>query len=259
MINVFQHSNNYRRRAPVAVVKQVERLYRDYGVTTLKIADEMFVLDPSHYIPICEGLASLPFAEKLNIWCYARVDTVKPDILALLRRAGIRWICLGIESGSAHVRDGSHKTIDDSGIRYAVKSIQQAGINVLGNFIFGLPDDTFESMRATLDLAKSIECEYSNFYSAQGYPGSRLFNDTNPNDLPDSWAGYSQHSYECRPLPTATLTSADVLRFRDDAFHEYFEDPDYIERLYRKFGSHAVSEVMKMTGTRLRRKILEAA
>lgn len=257
MINVFQHTNKYRRRSPASVVSQVEHLYREYGVSTFKFADEMFVLNENHYLPICEGLSRLPFADKLNIWCYARVDTVKPDTLRLLRCAGIRWICLGIESGSSYVRDGSHKTIDDNDIREVVKEIQKAGICVLGNFIFGLPNDTMESMRATLDLAKSIECEYSNFYAAQGYPGSQLFNETKPEDLPDCWAGYSQHSYECRPLPTATLTSADVLRFRDNAFHEYFEDPKYLDRTYCKFGSHAIAEVRKMTSTRLKRKILE--
>lgn len=259
MINVFQHTNRYRRRSPESVVNQVEYLYKEYGVQTLKFADEMFVLNTGHYIPICERLEKLPFADDLNIWCYARVDTVRPDTLALLRRAGIRWLCLGIESGSAHVRDGSDKTIDDSDIRESVKSIQKAGINVLGNFIFGLPDDTLESMRATLDLAKSIECEYSNFYSAMAYPGSQLHKMSNPKDLPKSWSGYSQHSYECRPLPTATLTSEQVLQFRDDAWHEYFDDVAYLERVFRKFGNHALVEVMKMKGARLRRKILEAA
>jgi radical SAM superfamily enzyme YgiQ (UPF0313 family) len=238
-------------------VGEVDYLYNNYGVRTLKITDEMFVLKPSHYVPICEGLAKLPFAEDLNIWAYARVDTVKPDTLALLRRAGVRWLCLGIESGSAHVRDGSAKTIDAGDIGESVKAIQGAGINVLGNFIFGLPDDTIESMQATLDLARSLECEYSNFYAAQGYPGSQLHKDTDPKNLPDSWAGYSQHGYDTRPLPTNTLTSADVLRFRDDAFHKYFEDPAYIDSVGSKFGDHAISEVKKMTSIRLRRRILE--
>jgi len=118
-------------------------------------------------------------------------------------------------------------------IHESVKAIQNAGINVLGNFIFGLPDDTLESMRATLDLAKSLECEYSNFYSAMGYPGSKLFDESRPEDLPDCWAGYSQHAYETRPLPTETLDSTQVLRFRDEAFHEYFTDPAYLEQVER--------------------------
>ena len=62
-------------------MEQVRLLYNAYGVTTFKIADEMFVLDPTHYLPICEGLAALPFANELNIWAYARIDTIKPETL----------------------------------------------------------------------------------------------------------------------------------------------------------------------------------
>jgi radical SAM superfamily enzyme YgiQ (UPF0313 family) len=259
MINTFQHSNTYRRRDPQAVVRQVEHLYRVYGVRTLKIADEMFVLDPSHYIPVCEGLAALPFADELNIWAYARVDTVKPDTLALLRRAGIRWLALGIESASAHVRDGALKRLDDDDIRATVKAIQAAGINVLGNFIFGLPDDTQETMRATLALAQSLDLDFANFYAAMAYPGSRLYQEARPEDLPESWSGYSQHSYDTKPLPTATLSSAHVLAFRDAAHHRYFEDPAFLERTDQKFGTQAVEIIRAMTATRLRRKLLEVA
>ncbi len=243
----------YRRRSPDAVVAEVAHLYQQYGVRTLKIADEMFVLNPKHYGPICEGLAALPFADELNIWAYARVDTVKPDTLALLRRAGIRWLCLGIESASAHVRDGSRKSIGDSDIRDTVKAIQAAGISVLGNFIFGLPDDTGESMQATLDLSMSLDLEYANFYSAMAYPGSKLFDQADPKDLPAAWSGYSQHSADTTPLPTATLTGAEVLAFRDWAFRKFFADQAYLERVYWKFGRGALKDVLDMTAVDLPR------
>ena len=252
-INAFQHSSTYRRRTPSKVVEQITHLYQMYGVKTFKIADEMFVLDPSHYLPICEGLAVLPFADELNIWAYARIDTVKPETLALMRRAGIRWLALGIESGSEHVRDGAIKSLDDDDIRGVVKAIQDAGISVIGNFIFGLPDDTLESMQATLKLSKELNCEFANFYSAMPYPGSRLFDDTKPEDLPKNWSGYSQHSADTTPLPTATLTSREVLEFRDFAFHSYFEDERYLSMIGGKFGAEAVEHIKSMTATRLSR------
>lgn len=253
MINVFQHANTYRRRNPAKVVEQVDHLYRHYGITTLKIADEMFVLDKSHYLPICEGLAKLRYAAELNIWAYARIDTVRPETLSLMRRAGIRWLALGIESGSAHVRDGAEKHLDDDDITDVVRGIQAAGINVIGNFIFGLPDDTRESMQATLRLAKDLNCEFANFYSAMAYPGSRLFDEAKPEDLPAAWSGYSQHSHDTKPLPTATLSSREVLAFRDEAFHNYFEDERYLSMIDKKFGAKAVAQIRAMTSQRLPR------
>jgi radical SAM superfamily enzyme YgiQ (UPF0313 family) len=222
-------------------------------VRTFKISDEMFVLNPKHYGPICEGLAALPFVDELNFWAYARVDTVQPDALALLRSAGVRWLCLGIEAASSTVRDGAKKSLGDDDIRETVKAIQAAGISVLGNFIFGLPDDTGESMQATLDLSMSLDLEFANFYSAMAYPGSKLFNQADPKDLPAAWSGYSQHSADTTPLPTATLTSTEVLAFRDWAFRKFFADPAYLERLDWKFGQGAVKEVLAMTAVDLPR------
>jgi radical SAM superfamily enzyme YgiQ (UPF0313 family) len=253
--------NRYRMRDPSAVVAEVRHLHHHFGVETFKIIDEMFVLNDRHVTAICEGLAAENFATKLNIWAYARVDTVKPERLALLRSAGIRWLALGIESGSSHVRDGALKSLSDDDIHETVRSIQKAGISVLGNFIFGLPDDDRSSMERTLALAKSLRCEFANFYVAMAYPGSPLYRDAIEHGwpLPSAWSGYSQHSYDCQPLPTESLGPSDVLEFRDNAFHQYFEDPAYLEMIEAKFGIHQRQHVELMTKHRLRRKVIEKA
>ncbi len=259
MINVFQHINRYRMRKPKSVVAEIEMLYTNYNVRTLKIADEMFVLNDSHVKEICEGLAKKPFVDELNIWAYARVDTVKPSQPKLLRRAGIRWLALGIESASSHVRNGTHKSFTQDEIFETVRMIQAEGINVIGNFIFGLPDDTLASMRSTMKMAKELNCEFANFYAAQGYPGSQLFKETPVKNLPDSWAGYSQHSYETRPLPTATLSSEEVLSYRDWAFQNYFNSDQYLEMVDKKFGTDVLKGIRRMTSVRVPRKLLEVA
>jgi radical SAM superfamily enzyme YgiQ (UPF0313 family) len=251
--------NRYRMRAPSAVIAEIDYLHNYFGIETFKIIDEMFVLNDRHVTAICEGLAAKDFASKLNIWAYARVDTVKPERLALLRSAGIRWLALGIESGSSHVRDGAHKSLSDADIHKTVRSIQEAGINVIGNFIFGLPDDDKASMERTLALAKSLRCEFANFYVAMAYPGSPLYRDAIRHGwpLPSTWSGFSQHSYDCQPLPTEALQPDEVVAFRDEAFHQYFEDSSYLEMIDHKFGIRPRQHIEAMTQHRLRRKLLE--
>jgi radical SAM superfamily enzyme YgiQ (UPF0313 family) len=204
-------------------------------------------------------LAALPYASELNFWAYARVDTVREGRLPLLRAAGIRWLALGIESGSAHVRDGAEKSLDHDDIVGVVKAIQSAGINVIGNYIFGLPDDDLTTMRQTLDLAKDLNCEFANFYSAMAYPGSPLYHMAVANGwaLPERWSGFSQHSYDCTPLPTEKVSAAEVLRFRDEAFHEYFAGAAYLDMVSRKFGAATRRHIEEMSRTRLRRALLE--
>lgn len=247
---------SYRMWSPEAVIAEIDRLVQQYGVKNIKFVDEMFVLNRNHVLGICDRIIERGY--KLNIWAYARVDTVKDEFLDKLNRAGFRWLALGIESGSKHVRDGVEKgRFGTPEIINTVRKIQQAGINVIGNYIFGLPDDTHESMQETLDLALEANCEFANFYCAMAYPGSKLYTMAVENGwaLPDSWIGYSQHSYETFPLRTEVLSSAEVLRFRDAAFTKYFTHPRYLELVRRKFGDSVPAHIKDMTRIKLRRKL----
>jgi radical SAM superfamily enzyme YgiQ (UPF0313 family) len=258
-INAPFDINRYRMRSPEAVVAEIDLLYNTYGVKTFKIIDEMFVLNHRHVKAVCEGLAAKPYAPELNIWAYARVDTVKESMVGLLRAAGIRWLALGIESGSEHVRDGAEKSFAQDEIRDIVRTIQMNDIAVIGNYIFGLPDDDLDSMRETLNLAKELNCEFANFYSAMAYPGSPLYTMAVLHgwELPENWSGFSQHSYDCKPLPTEKISSVEVLEFRDNAFHEYFASKPYLDMITQKFGHEVRGHIEIMAKTKLRRKLFE--
>lgn len=249
---------SYRMWSPAVVGAELERLVKDYGVRNVKFVDEMFVLNRAHVLGICDEIDRRGLGSELNIWAYARVDTIKDEFLERLAVAGFRWLALGIESASKHVRDGVEKgRFGSEEIIRSVRKVQAVGINVIGNYIFGLPDDTEYSMRETLDLAIEANCEFANFYSAMAYPGSKLYTVAEERDwkLPDEWIGYSQHSFETTPLPTETLTGAQVLRFRDDAFRAYFQNPRYIDMIGRKFGYEVTKHLARMVEQPLPRKL----
>lgn len=258
-INAPFDSNRYRMRSPDQVVEEINMLHGCYGVRTFKIIDEMFVLNDRHVNEICSRLIKSGLGRELNIWAYARVDTIRDQSqLVMMRAAGIKWLALGIESGSKHVRDGATKKLKNDDILGVVRSIQAAGVNVIGNFIFGLPDDTYASMGETIDLAAVLNCEFANFYCAMPYPGSALYQEAKKaGTLPTSWSGYSQHSYDCQPLPTEHLSPRQVLRFRDNAFQYYFHRPEYLEMIGKKFGDQAVMQITDMLSHPIRRRLLE--
>lgn len=257
-INAPFDSNRYRMRSPEKVVDEIEFLHTEYGVSVFKIIDEMFVLKERHYMDICTGIIDRGLTG-LNIWAYARIDTVKEDTLQTMRNAGIQWLALGIESGSKHVRDGAEKALKHDDIVNVVHSIQRAGIRVIGNYIFGLPDDDLDTMQETLDLALELNCEFANFYSAMAYPGSQLYQQALIEgwELPKEWSGYSQHSYDCRPLPTEKITAAEVLAFRDKAFHVYFSNKRYLDMVTQTFGQETRDHIVDMARHSLKRKLLE--
>jgi len=245
-----------RYRSPERVVEEIDLLVQRYGVRNLKIVDELFVLHEPHYMGIVELLIQRGY--DLNIWAYARVDTVKPENLARMKQAGINWLALGIESANPAVRDSAAKRMRVGDITQVVRSIQAAGMRVIGNFIFGLPEDSMATMRETLEMAMELNCEFANFYSAMAYPGSQLYDMALEQgwQLPVCWHGFSQHSYETLPLPTQQVSAAEVLRFRDDAFQTYFANPAYLSMLEQTFGPQVREHVQRITAGRLKRRLL---
>ncbi len=255
-INAPFGKSGIRYRSPELVVKEIGLLVQTYGIKNMKIVDELFVLDERHYMSIVDLLIQKGY--DLNIWAYARIDTVKPENLKRMKKAGINWLVLGIESANPGVRDGASKKLRVNDIKNIVQTIQKNGIRVLGNFIFGLPDDTVQTMQETIDMATDLNCEFVNFYSGMAYPGSKLYGIAIKEgwELPKEWHGFSQHSYETLPLPTKYISAREVLKFRDDAFHKYFENPIYLNMVEKEFGKEVREHIQEMTKTRLKRQIL---
>lgn len=240
-----------------AWVKREMRKLADLGVRTLRISDEMFFLNRKYYVPILQQAIDEDFG--FNMWTYSRVDTVRKDALDIFKRAGVNWLALGVEAGNQLVRQevskGSFKEVN---IRDVCKTINDADINIISNYIFGFPEDTLETMQETLDLAIELNTEMANMYPCQALPGSPMYHIARKNgwELPDSYEGYAFLSYESQPLPTKYLSSAEVLRFRDAAWQSYFTNPEYLNLVEMKFGLQERKNVEDMSSIQLKRKIL---
>jgi anaerobic magnesium-protoporphyrin IX monomethyl ester cyclase len=238
------------------ILKEMETL-AGFGVETLRLSDEMFFLNRRHYIPILEGIVQRGL--KFNMWAYARVDTIRSDQLQLFKKAGVNWLALGIEAGNENVRlDIEKGRFRDVNIRNVVKMVEDHGIEVVGNYIFGFPSDTIETMTQTLNLAMELNTAHANFYPCQALPGSPLYFIARDEgwDLPTQFEEYAFLSYECKPLPTQYLSSAEVLRFRDEAWHKYFANPDYLALVAKKFGPEQRHNVEQFSQIHLKRRLL---
>ncbi|MCX5681915.1 MAG: radical SAM protein [Candidatus Omnitrophica bacterium] len=254
---LYSGKSGIRFRSPKRVIEEIDWLYKNYHVKHMKILDELFVMNEGRMLEICDLLIERNYG--INFWAYARVDTVSKEILSKLKKAGINWLAFGIEAGSHEVRQGVSKgRFDKEAIYKAIQMAHEAGIYVIGNFMFGLPDDTMETMQETFDLATELNCEYVNFYTTMAYPGSPLYEDAVAQglELPKSWIGFSQLSPETLPLSTKHLSSAQVLRFRDNAFQTYCQSPRYLSMIKEKFGQETVDHIKDMLKHKIHRDIL---
>jgi anaerobic magnesium-protoporphyrin IX monomethyl ester cyclase len=267
MINIINRKNNaigiasddsniFRFWNPDFMIQQFDKL-AEMGIKNIKIADELFVLNPNHFLTLSKLIIERGY--NFNIWCYSRVDTCKPAYLETLKKAGVNWLALGIENPNQSLRREFVKGgFEEIKVVDLIKNIRGAGINIIGNYIYGLPPDTHESMKETLDFALSNLTEAFNIYPAQALPGSPLYLEARKEGwkLPDRYAGYSMLSYYTQNTSNKQLTAQEILKARDQAFMIYHKNTEYLKMLETKFGIHARMNVESMTKISLKRKIL---
>ncbi len=254
-LNYREGLNSYRYWSPHTVLGEIDLLVSRYGVKNIKFADEMFVLNRKHVLALCQGLIERQY--DLNIWAYARVDTVRDGMPEIMRRAGFTWLAFGIEAASERVRDDVEKGYEQQDIFQTIERVRKAGSSVVANYIFGLPEDDAASMQETMSMACRLNAEYANFYCTMAYPGSALYTRALQQGwpLPDTWSGYSQHAVDSMPLPTKHLTSHEVLQFRDNAFQQYVSRADYVDMISKRFGADTVAHIQTMANKRLIRAL----
>ncbi len=257
-IGVASNYSRMRFWSPEFIIKEFDKLV-EMGVRTLRISDEMFLLNQKYYVPLCKLLKERGYGRDLNMWAYSRVDTVrKPENLKLLREAGIKWLCLGIENGDKRIRLQVTKgTFEDIDIREVVKMVHDADIEIIANYLFGLPGDNYETMQNTFNLSLELCTMAWNAYAAMALPGSQLYKEAieKGQDVPKDYTEFSFHSYNTKPLATEYLLPAEILKFRDEAWTKYHTYPPFLQKVERRYGSQARENIENMSKVRLKREI----
>jgi radical SAM superfamily enzyme YgiQ (UPF0313 family) len=254
-INAPFGKSTFRYWHPEFMITEFDKI-ADMGIRNIKIADEMFVLNKNHFLKICDLIIERGY--DFNIGAYARVDTVREEYLEKLKKAGVNWLALGIESGNRKVRiDAAKGKFDEVDVTDIVKKIESFDIEVISNYMFGMSGDTHETMQETLDLSIELNTSGANFNPTMIFPGSPLFTDAVNKgiDLPPTYSGYSYYSKDSFPNPTDNLTREEILKFRDDAFQKYFNRKEWFGKIRKKFGQETVDIYKDILKIKLERKL----
>lgn len=246
--------NTMRYWSCSTVLKWLEFLIEKNNITTIRFSDEMFFLNRKHFTDLLNGIVERGWGSKLKIWCYGRVDTINSKYLKLFNDAGINWLALGIESANQNIRTEMDKGgFQDTNIRNVVKNIKSHGINVMGNYMVGFPDDDWDTMQQTMNLAIELNTEYMNVYPTMPLPGSPLYQMAinNKTKLPENFNEWAFLGEKCNPSNTKYLNKNDVLNFRDYFWRTYVTNPRYLNLIKQKFGDTAVQNITEMSNIKL--------
>jgi len=253
-INSLFGKRMIRYRPVDKVIQEIDFLVNTYGIKNIKIMDEMFAMNEKRVVELCNKIIERGY--NLNMWAYARVNTITESMLVKMKQAGINWIAYGFESGNKRVLQSITKDYKMEAVKNVVAMTYDHDIHICANFIFGLPEDDYDSMNDTLKLMLDINAEWANIYCAMAYPGSKLYETAVAKDwqLPDTWQAYSQYSYETLPLQTKYLQGGQVLAFRDYAFQAYYTNPRYLNMIKKNFNTKTVQYIQEMSEKKITRK-----
>jgi intein/homing endonuclease len=130
---LYNWSNRVWYRDIGLLIKEIDLLVNKYGVRNIKFWDEMFTLNKNRVNEICDKIIERHY--DLNIWAYARVDSVTPELLVKMRQAGVKWVAYGYESGCDDILGNVEKKATKEKAMMATEWAHNAGMNIIGNFI----------------------------------------------------------------------------------------------------------------------------
>ncbi len=161
-----------RLLSPERILQELKILH-DLGIRNIHMYADLFTVNREQVMGLCD----LIIKEGLKIkWtCNSRVDYVDEEMLLMMGKAGCWLISWGIESGNEQILKKAAKGANPKKAKQALLWARKAGIKNWGYFIIGLPGETVETIRETIDFSKTLPLEIALFHVAAPYPGTPFF------------------------------------------------------------------------------------
>ncbi len=228
----------FRSRSAKNVVDELEHLARE-GFKEIHFLDDTFTLDRSRALEICDEIKK----RNLNFfWCCpngVRVNTVDAELLKRMKEAGCYSLAFGFESGNQQILNNVKKGITLEQSRKAIKLAKKAGIETWGFFMMGLPGDTEQTVRDTINFAKELNPDIAKFHITIPLPGTELFELWKKEGVikTEDWEKYGIHASDVSELPT--ISSEKLKELNRQAYREFYMRPAYFIRYIKRINSFA--------------------
>lgn len=166
---------SWRGRSPENFVSELEGLRKNYGVDVAMICDEIPTLDRDRWIRILDLLIERDLG--MDLLLETRVDDIlrDEDIMEKYRKAGITHIYVGVESINQATLDMFKKEIKVEDSKRAIEIINRYDIISETSFVLGMPEDTVETIRNSVELAKYYNPDLAFFLTIAPWPYSEIY------------------------------------------------------------------------------------
>jgi hopanoid biosynthesis associated radical SAM protein HpnJ len=191
--------------------------------------DDTFNYRKDRTIELCKKLKPLKFT-----WsCTSRVTT-DYDTLKAMKEAGCRLLIVGYESGDQQILKNIKKGATIEMAERFTANCKKLDLTVHGDYIIGLPGETRDTIRKTIDFAKRMDTETIQVSIAAPYPGTEFYDYAKKNDLLTIDALTDETGHQLPVVIYPGLDRAELVDWVERFYGEYFFRPRVIWRIVRK-------------------------
>ncbi|HMK30990.1 MAG TPA: hopanoid biosynthesis associated radical SAM protein HpnJ [Terriglobales bacterium] len=221
----------WRKRSSDAVAREMAKA-REYWpwVKEYFFDDDTFNIQKARTIELSEKLKPLKL-----IWsCTSRVTT-DYETLKAMRDSGCRLLIVGYESGDPQILKNIKKGATVERARQFTKDCHKLGLTIHGDFILGLPGESRESIRRTMDFAKELDVETIQVSVAHAYPGTEFYDFAVKNGfiVPGS-AMVDKAGHQLAHIQYPGLATEEILESVHRFYDEYYFRPKAVFRILRR-------------------------
>jgi radical SAM superfamily enzyme YgiQ (UPF0313 family) len=230
---------NWRKHSADYVFSEMKWLLEKFNVNFISIEDDNFSL----YKPRVKEICTKIIDHSLNIsWaCSGRVNNVDDDMLRLMKKAGCESIYVGIESGVPRIQKLIYKNISNEQVNEGISKIKANGLKVIGSFMLGIPSETKEEMKQTVEYSLSLPLDGISFFTFTPYPNTELRKLAfEYGKVSANWQDYSGHPNSLPYIPN-NITQDELLDFQEKAYKRFLLRPSYF---YKYLINHSIWDVL---------------
>ncbi len=207
------------------VIEMIEILHKKHNINDIQFNDDTFVTLRKRLLEVCERLIQRNY--DLTWSCDARVNSVTPESIKNMKRAGCWQIAYGVESGSERILQFLKKKITLDQIKNAFTWTKKAGISTKGFFILGHPTETHESINDTINLMLALRIDVVGMTFFTAYPGSPIHSSIkNYGSFNPNWE--FANTYSVGNFIPDGFTDEELLQYRKKALKKFYLRPKYI-------------------------------
>ncbi|MBL7206052.1 MAG: radical SAM protein [Candidatus Aenigmarchaeota archaeon] len=166
--------DGFRARSAENVVDEIEHWCKK-GYMVFEINDDCFSFDLERAMKICDLIIERGLKIKYSLYNGIRVDRITKELLEKMKQSGCVFLSYGCEAGDDEILRNIRKGIKLEQVMKASQWAKEVGIKHSVNFIIGHPGETHEKAMKSIKFAKSLPCDFVNFYNLVPYPGTDLF------------------------------------------------------------------------------------